>query len=259
MSDESVRTAGIVRTVEPAIIHRRRRLRKAVAPSVPRPHTLAPMRRTKIVATIGPASRDRKVLESLAQAGIDVVRLNFSHGEHHEHLAVIAVGARDLRRTWAGRSRSCRTSPVPRSAPAASRTTSRSSCATASGSRSRPTSRSKAPRELISTTYDPLPRDVSPGDRILLDDGNLELRVIRPPCRRSSARWWTAGWLKSKKGMNLPGREAVHARPHGEGPPRPRLRREERRRLRGPVVRPPGLGRHGVQGPHQDRWAAPAP
>ncbi|HEV7499260.1 MAG TPA: pyruvate kinase, partial [Vicinamibacteria bacterium] len=47
------------------------------------------MRRTKIVATIGPASRDRKVLEHLAQAGVDVVRLNFSHGEHDEHLQVI--------------------------------------------------------------------------------------------------------------------------------------------------------------------------
>ena len=47
------------------------------------------MRRTKIVATIGPASRERKVLESLAQAGVDVVRLNFSHGEHEQHLQVI--------------------------------------------------------------------------------------------------------------------------------------------------------------------------
>src|SRR5258708_7918008 len=47
------------------------------------------MRRTKIVATIGPASRQRKVLESLAQAGVDVVRLNFSHGEHEQHLEVM--------------------------------------------------------------------------------------------------------------------------------------------------------------------------
>src|SRR5262245_30818605 len=47
------------------------------------------MRRTKIVATIGPASRDPAVLERLIRAGVDVIRLNFSHGAHDEHLRVI--------------------------------------------------------------------------------------------------------------------------------------------------------------------------
>src|SRR6185436_2155356 len=47
------------------------------------------MRRTKIVATVGPASREPAVLERLIAAGADVVRLNFSHGAHEEHLAVI--------------------------------------------------------------------------------------------------------------------------------------------------------------------------
>src|SRR5690349_14948761 len=53
------------------------------------------MRRTKIVATIGPASRERPMLERLVQAGVDVVRLNFSHGEPAEHLEVIRA-ARDI-------------------------------------------------------------------------------------------------------------------------------------------------------------------
>src|SRR3972149_1344472 len=47
------------------------------------------MRRTKIVATIGPASRGPGILERLIETGADVVRLNFSHGEHEDHLAVI--------------------------------------------------------------------------------------------------------------------------------------------------------------------------
>jgi pyruvate kinase len=47
------------------------------------------MRRTKIVATVGPASREPRVLQRLIEAGVDVVRLNFSHGEHPDHLAVI--------------------------------------------------------------------------------------------------------------------------------------------------------------------------
>jgi pyruvate kinase len=47
------------------------------------------MRRTKIVATIGPASRDPQVLERLVEAGVNVVRLNFSHGEPADHLQVL--------------------------------------------------------------------------------------------------------------------------------------------------------------------------
>ena len=47
------------------------------------------MRRTKIVATVGPASRSPQKLEQLVQAGVNVFRLNFSHGSHDEHLAVI--------------------------------------------------------------------------------------------------------------------------------------------------------------------------
>ena len=48
------------------------------------------MRRTKIVATVGPASQDEATLTRLVAAGVDVVRLNFSHGAHAEHGAVIA-------------------------------------------------------------------------------------------------------------------------------------------------------------------------
>ena len=49
------------------------------------------MRRTKIVCTIGPASRDPAVLARLVEAGMDVARLNFSHGTHEEHARVIAA------------------------------------------------------------------------------------------------------------------------------------------------------------------------
>ena len=47
------------------------------------------MKRTKIVCTIGPASEKPEMLESLAYAGMNVARLNFSHGDHEEHLARI--------------------------------------------------------------------------------------------------------------------------------------------------------------------------
>jgi pyruvate kinase len=59
--------------------------------------------------------------------------------------------------------------------------------------------------QLISTTYDPLPTDVAPGDRILLDDGNLELRVARLSGQQVECVVVHGGPLRSNKGMNLPG------------------------------------------------------
>src|SRR5688572_3072799 len=140
-------------------------------------YTLAPMRSTKIVATIGPASRDRAVLERLVRAGLDVVRLNFSHGEHAQHLAVLQL-VREISAT-AGRpiavlqdlsGPKIRTGRLKGGGPVElvpGRRIVITTDETIEGT-----------AERISTTYDPLPRDVSPGDRILLDDGNLELRVL---------------------------------------------------------------------------------
>jgi len=162
------------------------------------------MRRTKIVATIGPASREPAVLERLIAAGADVVRLNFSHGAHEEHLAVIGCVREIAERL--GRPVSVlqdlsgpkiRTGRVGGGAAVELAdgahvviTTDESVVGTA---------------ERISTTYDPLPRDVSPGDRILLDDGNLELRVLRSRGEEVECEVVHGGPLSSNKGMNLPG------------------------------------------------------
>jgi pyruvate kinase len=162
------------------------------------------MRRTKIVATIGPASSDPRVLRRLIEAGVDVVRLNFSHGEHQDHLAVIQA-VREIAES--------RRAPV-------------AILQDLSGPKIR-TGRLKGggPVELvpgarivittdetiegdasrISTTYDPLPRDVQAGDRILLDDGNLELRVESAAGEEVAATVMVGGPLKPNKGMNLPG------------------------------------------------------
>ena len=162
------------------------------------------MRRTKIVATIGPASRERKVLESLAQAGVDVVRLNFSHGEHHEHLQVMQA-TREIA-AHLGRpiallqdlsGPKIRTGRLKDGKPVELRTGARLVITT--------DETIEGTAQLISTTYDLLPRDVSPGDRILLDDGNLELRVIRASLHEVECEVVHGGWLKPNKGMNLPG------------------------------------------------------
>ena len=147
------------------------------------------MRRTKIVATIGPASRSPEMLERLVRAGVNVFRLNFSHGTHEEHLEVIR-SARDIAarlhrpvallqdlsgpKIRTGKVKDGQVELVKGARIAITTDTSIEGTA-----------------ELISTTYEALPRDTTAGDQILLDDGNLELRVV--PCRPagSSARWWT--------------------------------------------------------------------
>jgi len=162
------------------------------------------MRRTKIVATIGPASRERPVLERLARAGIDVVRLNFSHGEPEEHLQVMRMvreisGQLDrpiaVLQDLAGPK--IRTGRLRGGQPAL----------LVAGARIVITTDESVEGDdsIISTTYDALPRDVRPGDRILLDDGNLELRVIRVVDDQVECEVVHGGLLRPNKGMNLPG------------------------------------------------------
>jgi pyruvate kinase len=162
------------------------------------------MRRTKIVATVGPASRDRKVLESLAQAGIDVVRLNFSHGEHEQHLEVMhsvreisAALGRPIALLQDLSGPKIRTGKLKGGGPVELR----------DGARVRITidETIEGTSELISTTYDPLPKDVSAGDKILLDDGNLELKVLGASLDEVECVVVHGGLLKPNKGMNLPG------------------------------------------------------
>jgi pyruvate kinase len=161
------------------------------------------VRRTKIIATIGPASRDPKVLERLLSAGVDVVRLNFSHGNHAQHLEVLQTVralAQRLDRPVAVlqdlsgpkiRIGSVRGGQIELADGAHLAITTDETV--------------EGTPQLISTTYQPLPRDVAPKDTILLDDGNLELRVVSASGARVECEVVHGGPLKSHKGMNLPG------------------------------------------------------
>src|SRR6266568_5160510 len=162
------------------------------------------MRRTKIVATIGPASRDPRVLERLLEAGVDVARLNFSHGTYEDHLAVIRaareIAARlerplallqDLSGPKIRTGRMKGDQPIQLREGATVRITTDLSV--------------EGTAELIATTYEPLPRDLRPGDRVLLDDGNLELKVLGVTGGLVECEVVDGGLLRSHKGMNLPG------------------------------------------------------
>jgi pyruvate kinase len=161
------------------------------------------MRRTKIVATIGPASRDPRVLERLVRAGVNVLRLNFSHGSHEEHAQVVKA-ARNIEARLGQPLALLQdlSGPKIRTGRVAGgeielRNGARLAITTDESVEGTP--------ELISTTYKALPLDVKEGDRILLDDGNLELRAIEVSRKRVECEVVDGGALRSNKGMNLPG------------------------------------------------------
>jgi len=159
-------------------------------------------RRTKIVATLGPASQDEQTITELVQAGMNVARLNFSHGTEAEHASRIELIRRiskelelpvtilqDLQgpkirtgvlskesvQLLAGQSLVLTTKPVI------------------------------GDDRLISVDYPGLVDSVKPGSRILLDDGNLELVVKAAMGDRVETQVSLGGELKAHKGVNLPG------------------------------------------------------
>ena len=157
--------------------------------------------KTKILATVGPACNSEDTLTQLVMAGAGVFRLNFSHGNHDGHAEVIKlirginkkfnlnVGIlQDLQgpkirvgemkdggvKITAGEKITITNDPVV------------------------------GDDRLVSTVYQNLPNDVNEGDRILIDDGNLELVVINTEGNNVHCTVVHGGVLKSKKGINLP-------------------------------------------------------
>lgn len=161
------------------------------------------MRRTKIVCTIGPASNSEERLEQLMHAGMNVARLNFSHGTHQEHALVIerirAISARlgcaiailaDLQGP------KIRTGILQERKPVTLRENAHVVITTHD---------TPGTSEIISTTYKQLPQDVKPGDCILLNDGLLELRVLDSSETDVHCLVVHGGELGEHKGINLPG------------------------------------------------------
>lgn len=160
-------------------------------------------KRTKIVATIGPASRDPATLRSLLLAGVNVVRLNFSHGTHDEHAVVIAsvrriadeIGVRvALLQDLPGPK--VRTGPfalgvasVRLDPGAAFFLTTAPVIGTLGG---------------VSVNYAGLPADVRVGDALYLSDGAIRLRIEGTTRDRVETRVEVGGTLRAEQGINYP-------------------------------------------------------
>jgi pyruvate kinase len=161
-----------------------------------------PNHKTKIVCTIGPASESREVMEQMVRAGMNIARLNFSHGDFASHEKTI----KNLR--------------------AASQSTGQRLAIMADlpGPKIRIGQFSKEPIDLkigdvftlttsdivgdpsrVSVSFSRLPQAVKPGDRLYLNDGLIQLEAVKVDGADVRCRVLVGGELRSKKGLNLPG------------------------------------------------------
>ncbi len=163
------------------------------------------MRRAKIVATLGPASSSPEVIEQLITHGMDVARLNFSHGRHEDHaraLERLRAACRHLGKPVAAlqdlQGPKIRTGPLKAGRAGVKLTAGHELTITTEGE-------VLGDEHLLSTTYVHLAEDVKPGDRLLIDDGLLELRALSTDGVRLRAEVVEGGLLGEHKGINLPG------------------------------------------------------
>jgi len=161
------------------------------------------MRHTKIVATVGPASNSPKMIEALLLAGVDLFRLNFSHGTHESHRAAYQTIREASART--GRVAAVmqdvsgpkiRTGSLAGGAPLTLREGEELTIVGGDGA--------GGPGRIF-TTFVELVKSTRPGDRLLLDDGKIELRVASASSGELKTVVVTGGLLGEHKGINAPG------------------------------------------------------
>lgn len=160
------------------------------------------LRKTKIVCTIGPASESVNTLKELIANGMNVARLNFSHGSFEEHgnrIKNIRQAARELGQTVAilldTKGPEIRTGELKE--PSVELVAGEQIVLT--------TEQLLGDKHRISISYEGLPEDVHPGSSILIDDGLIGLRVDKISGKEITCTILNGGTLKSRKGVNVPG------------------------------------------------------
>jgi len=157
-------------------------------------------KRTKIVCTLGPATTKPSVVNAMLKAGMNVARLNFSHGVYEEHQK-----AMDMVRGLAAKldipvailqdlqGPKIRVGDLPKEG-----------IQLKAGTEVIFSTRPNSPKNMIPVTYDKLHQDVQPGQKLLLADGLMDARVTKVQGRDVYALVGTGGLLTSHKGLNLP-------------------------------------------------------
>jgi pyruvate kinase len=163
------------------------------------------LRRTKIIATVGPASNSPEVLRALIEAGVDIFRLNFSHGNQASHAdtfkrirEVASKSGRQIAIMQDLAGPKIRTGPLSGDPLTLKEgDTLLLAGGTAAGQQGPPTR--------VCTPYEELVRSANPGDRLLLDDGRIELRVVGCSGNELTTVVVHGGLLGANKGINAPG------------------------------------------------------
>ncbi len=161
------------------------------------------MRHTKIMATIGPASRSEAIIEQMIHAGVDICRLNFSHGTHDAH-------AETFHRIRAAALRATKVVGILQDLSGPKIRTGKLTDGKAIELKEGQTIRIIAGDgdgdvEHIYTTYAELVNKVRPGGRLLIDDGRIELEVTKTTGHEIIATVIEGGMLNEHKGINAPG------------------------------------------------------
>jgi pyruvate kinase len=162
-----------------------------------------PPKRTKIVATVGPASRDPAMLRSFFSSGVNVVRLNFSHGTHEDHATIIA-DVRRIARELGLHVAILQDLPGPKVRTGAFADGTASVRLAAGAAFTLTSEQVPGDDRLVSVSYPRLAADVEIGKRIYLADGSIALRVqgIDGPRIRTVVE--TGGELRERQGINYP-------------------------------------------------------
>jgi pyruvate kinase len=165
-----------------------------------------PIRRAKIVCTIGPASEERSTLEHLIRAGMDVARLNFSHGTHEEHarrLSTIRAAAEACEKPVAVLQDLC--GPKIRCARFPDKEVNLPADSTVVLVEATSDQEIAKPGE-VPIAYEGLAEDLQAGDLVLIDDGRLVLTVTKVDGQRVNATVTQGGVLSDRKGVHIPAR-----------------------------------------------------
>ncbi|OEJ99964.1 pyruvate kinase [Roseivirga misakiensis] len=158
-------------------------------------------KRAKIVATVGPASQSKEMLTELARSGVNVFRLNFSHGEHSTHAEVIKR-IREINNELGIHISILQDLQGPK---IRVEQVENGEVFIEEGDELIITNEScLGTSKKVSTSYQALPNDVQIGDMVLIDDGNLELAVKEVNGGEVTCEVKYGGSLKSRKGINLP-------------------------------------------------------
>ncbi|NII39678.1 pyruvate kinase [Curtobacterium flaccumfaciens] len=160
------------------------------------------MRRAKIVSTLGPATADYEVVKQIIQAGVDVARLNLSHGDYSVHEANyvnVRRAAEELGKPVAilvdlqgPKIRLAKFADGPHELAVGDEFTIT-------------TEDVPGTKDVCGTTFKGLPQDVKPGDPLLIDDGRVRLRVLDTDGVRVRTEVVVGGTVSNNKGINLPG------------------------------------------------------